>query len=396
MTRRLSLETRSIHGRLDDTEIPSEPIGPPLFQTASFAFESMEAMDEVIGDSTKGFAYSRLKNPTVDLLERTIADLETGEAGVAFASGMAAIHAAVTSIVASGDHIVAPRTLYGGTHALFTHVFPRFEIGVSFVPNGDLEAFRRAIRPRTKLVYAETITNPTLEVSDLPALAEIAHGQGLPLFVDSTLASPALCRPLELGADAVIHSASKYLGGHGDLIAGLVATNKDLARGMRKTNLLVGGSCAPFVAWLILRGLKTLGPRMTAHSANALEVARHLEQTEAAHAVRYPGLPSHETHSRAADLLERGFGGMVSFELPGGLAAAKRFCDALQVFKRAGSLGDTHSLALLPAMASHRSFSASELAAAGMSPGFIRLSIGLESVEDLKSDLDQAFAALHR
>lgn len=367
-------------------------MSPAIVQTSSFAFDSVEDLDAVASDSAKGYAYSRLKNPTVDHFEVAVADLEGAEEGVAFGSGMAAIHAAMLSRCVAGDHVVAPRSLYGGAHALFTHVFPQLNIDVTFVPNDDLDALERAIKKNTKVVYAETITNPTLEVADLKAQAEIAHRHGAILVVDSTLASPALCRPVEHGADLVIHSASKYLGGHGDLIAGVVVGPKSLMRPIRKMNLLVGGCCAPFVAWLVVRGIKTLRLRMQQHCDNALGVARYLRQRSDLDVVLYPGLPEHPSHARAGAQLDVGFGAMVSFVVPGGARAAEGFMDRLQLFERAGSLGDAHSLALLPALASHRSLSPAEREAAGMPEGFVRLSIGLEDLEDLCADLEQALA----
>lgn len=369
-------------------------MSPPIVQTSSFAFDSMADLDTVAGDSSKGYAYSRLKNPTVDHLEVAVADLEGAEEGVAFGSGMAAIHAAMLSLCSAGDHVVAPRTLYGGAHALFTHIFPQLNIDVTFVPNDDLDALERAMKKNTKVVYAETITNPTLEVADLKAQAEIAKRHRAAFVVDSTLASPALCRPIEHGADLVIHSASKYLGGHGDLIAGVVVGAKAHMRPIRKMNLLVGGCCAPFVAWLVVRGIKTLSIRMKQHCDNALGVAEFLRSRREIDVVHYPGLPDHPSYDRAKAQLDVGFGALVSFVVPGDLGRAQAALDRLQLFERAGSLGDAHSLALLPALASHRSFSSTEREAAGMPDGFVRLSIGLEDVEDLRADLAQALDAV--
>jgi methionine-gamma-lyase len=391
---RRGFSTRSVHVQVDAPPVSSHPVSPPIVQTSSFAFDSMSDLDAVAADSGKGYAYSRLKNPTVDHFEVAVADLEGAQEGVAFGSGMAAIHAAMLSLCSAGDHVVAPRTLYGGAHALFTHVFPRLNIDVTFVPNDDLEALERAIEKNTKVVYAETITNPTLEIADLKRQAEIAHRHGAAFVVDSTLASPALCRPIEHGADLVIHSASKYLGGHGDLIAGVVVGAKAHLRPIRKMNLLVGGCCAPFVAWLVVRGIKTLRIRMKQHCDNALGVAEFLRSRPEIEVVHYPGLTDHPSHERAKAHLDVGFGAMVSFVVPGGLNAARTVLDRLELFERAGSLGDAHSLALLPALASHRSFSIAEREAAGMPDGFVRLSIGLEDLDDLRSDLRQALNAL--
>jgi methionine-gamma-lyase len=382
--------TRSVHVHGTETDVETEAIAPPIVQTSSFGFESMESMDRVIGHSKRGHAYSRLTNPTVDLFERATADLEGAEEGVAFASGMAAIHGVLTTVLSAGDHLVAPRSVYGGSHALFTQLLPRFNVKTSFADTGDWTAMAAAITPQTKVLWVESITNPTLEVADLEAASALAKRTGLKLIVDSTLATPALVRPLEWGADVVIHSASKYLGGHGDLIAGVAVGAKDLMRPIRKSLLLAGGNCAPFVAWLVLRGIKTLSLRMERHCANALAVARHLAAHPEVERVRYPGLDA----PALVDRFLHGHGGaMVSCVLRGGDARAFRALDALRLFKRAGSLGDAHSLALLPSLASHRSLSVAERNDAGIPEGFVRLSIGLEDPEDLIEDLDRGLSA---
>lgn len=381
--------TRSVHVHGTDLDVQTEAISPPIVQTSSFGFESMESMDRVIGHSKRGYAYSRLTNPTVDLFERATADLEGAEEGVAFASGMAAIHGVMTTLLSAGDHVVAPRSVYGGSHALFTQMLPRFNVDTSFAKTGDLAAMEAAITPRTKVLYVESITNPTLEVADLAGASALAKRHGLTLVVDSTLATPALVRPIEHGADVVIHSASKYLGGHGDLIAGVAVGPKTLMRPLRKSLLLAGGNCAPFVAWLVLRGIKTLDLRMDKHCRNALTVARHLAEHSEVLEVRHPSL---DAPDRVASTLGGRGGAMVSFVLRGGDERAFRALDGLQLFKRAGSLGDAHSLALLPSLASHRSFSPREREDAGIPSGFVRLSIGLEDEADLLSDLDRGLS----
>ncbi|MEM6368665.1 MAG: aminotransferase class I/II-fold pyridoxal phosphate-dependent enzyme [Myxococcota bacterium] len=382
--------TRSVHVHGTELDVETEAIAPPIVQTSSFGFESMESMDRVIGHSKRGYAYSRLTNPTVDLFERATAELEGAEEGVAFASGMAAIHGVMTTLLSAGDHIVAPHSVYGGSHALFTQMLPRFNVETSFAQTGDLTAMEAAITSRTKILYIESITNPTLEVADLAGASALAKRHDLTLVVDSTLATPALIRPIEHGAEVVIHSASKYLGGHGDLIAGVAVGPKALMRPLRKSLLLAGGNCAPFVAWLVLRGIKTLDLRMEKHCRNALAVARHLAEHPQVRTVRYPTLDVPEqVHS---ELGGRG-GAMVSFVLEGGDERACRALNALRLFKRAGSLGDAHSLALIPSLASHRSFSPEERLDAGIPEGFVRLSIGLEDEADLLGDLDRALSA---
>jgi methionine-gamma-lyase len=393
MAERHGFSTRSIHVQGLEPTVVSEAISPPIVHTSSFAFQSVADLDAVVGDASKGYAYSRLTNPTVDLLERTVADLESGEEAVAFASGMAAIHGVLTTLMVAGDHMVAPRSVYGGAHALFTHVLPRLNIQTSFVDTGNLEAMEAAIRPQTKVLYVETITNPTLEVCDLKGAADLAQRHDLTLVVDSTLASPALCRPIEHGAHVVIHSASKYLGGHGDLIAGVAVGPRPLMRQTRKTLLLAGGCTAPFVAWLTLRGIKTLDLRMARHCANAQAVAASLRGHPRVKDVRFPGLAQHPDYERARRLMGDRCGAMVSFVVEGGHEAAVQAMDLLRLFKRAGSLGDAHSLVMIPALASHRSFSRKELDAAGIPEGFIRLSIGLEDAADLVSDLRRALDA---
>lgn len=343
-------------------------------------------------EGASGHVYSRLSNPTVATLEAAVADLEGAEAGLAFTSGMAAIHAALTGLLSAGDHVVAPRSVYGGTWVLLSEVLARFGVETTFVDNRDLDAWRAALRPNTRVVWAETIANPTLEVADLATLAALAHAGGALLVVDATFTTPYLCQPLALGADVAVHSASKYLGGHGDLLGGLILTSDALMRRIRPSAVEVGGVMAPFVAWLILRGLKTLGLRMERHTASALQVARALAEHPRVRRVLYPGLPGHPDHALAQRVLRRGFGGMVSIEVDGDLVAAKAVMNRLQLFLRAGSLGDAHSLALLPAATSHRKLSPPARAAAGISDGLIRLSVGLEDAEDLVQDLLQALS----
>jgi methionine-gamma-lyase len=384
--------TRAIHTALRQSATSSRPITVPIFQTASFDFERNDDVSAAIHDPEHSFMYSRLSNPTIDAVERAIADLEGAEAGVGFASGMAAINTAVLALSSAGDHLVAPSSMYGGTFALFRNVLSRLGLETTFVKNGDLGAIREAMRPTTKLVYTETIGNPALFVADIPRMAEIAHAHRAALVVDSTFASPYLCRPIEHGADIVVHSASKYLGGHGDLIAGVVVGNSEVMKRVRRTMIDLGGSMSPFVAWLILRGLKTLALRMDRHVASASRIAAHLERHPRVGRTIYPGLASHPQHEVAARLL-RGPGGMVAFEVAGDKRDGSRVMDALRVFKRAASLGDVHSLALQPATTSHRQLDEKELESAGISEGFIRLSIGLEDVDDLLEDLDSALSA---
>ncbi len=375
--------TRAVNAHLPKHQgVPSTPLAIPIYHTASFSFERAEEIGPAINSPDDSYSYSRLSNPTVAALENLLADLEGTGAGLAFASGMAAIHCALIHLLSQGDHVVAPAALYGGSFQVLRHILPRFGVETTFVDHHDLSAWRRALRPNTKIVYAETIGNPTLFVPDLAAIAEIAHGGGAKLLVDSTFATPYLCRPLELGADLVMHSASKFLGGHGDLVAGMLAGPKPTIDALRRTAIETGGIMAPFVAWLILRGLSTLSIRMDRHSSSALQIARWLEAHPRVRRVDYPGLPSHPNHAVARRQLGERFGGVLAFELPDRQTGA-RFVDRLRLIKRAASLGDVHSLIIQPSTTTHRQLSAPELREAHISEGFIRLAVGLEDPDDL-------------
>ena len=384
--------TRAIHTALRKPEHASRPISTPIYQTASFAFDDVDGMATTLAKPESGFMYSRVSNPTIDVLERTVADLEEAPAGIAFGSGMAAIHAAFLAVCGAGDHVVAARSLYGGTFALLKNVLSRIGVESTFVDATDAGAVKAAMRANTKLVYGETIGNPALVVTDIAALAEVAHAGGAKLVIDSTFASPWLCRPVTLGADVVVHSATKYLGGHGDVIAGVAAGSAELVAKMRRVLIDVGGMADPFSAWLVLRGIKTLSVRMERHCSNALAIARFLEKHPKVTKTIHPALASHPQHALAKRMLPRGGGGMVACELAGGRAAGLKAMERLQVFLRAGSLGDVHSLAMLPSATSHRQMSPAELAAAGISEGFLRLSVGLEDEADLIADLEGALA----
>lgn len=386
----LGFQTRSVHlGELASADVPSTPAAPPIVQTSGFAFESMESLEESF--SVPGsFHYSRVRNPTVDALERMMAELEGGEVACAYASGMAAVHGVLSALLRPGDRIVAPDRIYGGSHAFFHGFLADYGVTTTFVETRDLSAWRRALESPARVVFAETITNPTLEVVDLDAIAELSRAAGAELVVDATFTTPYLSRPLTQGADYVLHSATKYLGGHGDLLAGLVIGSEAKMRPVKRRLIETGGNLAPFVAWLVLRGLRTLGLRMERHSASALHVARFLAAHPGVETVYYPGLASHPDHARAMALFGDRGSGMVSMVVEGGFEAAKRVVNQLDLFARAGSLGDTHSLAVLPGMASHRHLGPEGLAAMGISPGFVRLSIGLEDPEDLVADLDRA------
>ncbi len=374
-----------------DHDLPGTPLNVPIVQTANFSFESAEVYAEVINERAPGYSYTRLGNPTVATFERALADLEGGEMAVAFASGMAAISAAIIAHVRAGDHIVSSNAIYGGTNGLFNHVVPAWGVEVTYVDTNDLAAVKGALRPSTRIVYAETIGNPTLRVPDLAALAALAHDAGALLLIDNTFASPYLCRPLEHGADLSIHSATKYVSGHADTIGGVVVGSAEHAEPVRKMAHLIGGVLAPFNAFLLCRGLKTLALRLDRACQTAQRLAEFLEGHPRIACVHYPGLASHPDHALAARQL-RGPGGMVAFEVAGGFEAAAKFQDSLRLIALAASLGECHTLVTHPASTTHRQYSPEERRASGITDGFVRLSAGLEDPEDLIADLRQALA----
>lgn len=361
----------------------------PIYQTSMWRFDSSDQFAEVIGDRQAGYVYSRgYGNPTVDAFETLIADLESTGAAFAFASGMAAIHAVVVDLARSGDRIVASRELYGGSYALFTTVLPRYGVTVDWVDPHQPDEVASAL-PGAALFYCETIANPALTVPDLAALAQRCQAAGVPSVVDNTFASPYLCNPAVLGFDYVLHSATKYIGGHSDLIGGVVCTSTERRATLRHTSIDLGGTMAPLEAWLCLRGLATLALRMEQHCRSALRLAEFLGGHPAVERVHYPGLPDHAGHAVARRQL-RGFGGMLAFEVAGGLQAGIRCCDALEVAWIGGSLGGTHTLVAHPASTTHRQLTPEARAGAGITDGLIRVSVGLEDVDDLLADFDTA------
>ncbi len=380
--------TRAIHTVHYHGGGKGQPIAFPLFQSSSFAFETAEDQESVATGREPGYAYSRASNPTTDALEQTIANLEGAEAATSFASGIGAVAAAILAVVESGQHILATEQIYGGTYGLLTRTLPRFNISHTFADATDLATFERAIRPETKLIWAETISNPTTSVLDIRALAEMAHAHGALLAVDSTFTSPYLARPLEDGADLVAHSATKYIGGHGDLIAGVVAGNHALVHKAHTMRVDFGACAGPLEAWLMLRGLKTLSLRMERHCANALGLARFLQEQPGVTRVHYPGLESHPQHALAKARMP-GFGGVLSFEVAGGKPAAYRVLNGLKMSLRSASLGDADTLVSHPASISHSGLSAEDRAKSGVTDGLIRVAIGLEDLPDIIADFDQ-------
>jgi len=381
--------TRAIHaGRLP---LPAErPLATPIWQTSTFVFDDAEHYADTLRQPRQGYVYSRYENPTTAALEATVADLEGAVEGLATASGMGAIATVLLSLAGTGDHVVAQRDLYGGSHSLLAHTAPRFGIEVDFVDAGDPDAVRAALRPATRAIYAETIANPTMTVADLPALAGAGAAAGIPLVVDNTVASPYLCRPLEHGADIVVHSATKYLGGHSDVVGGLALfADPERHAAAWRTMIELGASPDPFAAWLVLRGVKTLPLRMRAHGANARRLAELLDAHPKVARVYWPGLPGHPTARLAGELLD-GDPGLLSFDLEGGRAAGRRFIEATRVAKLAASLGSVETLVSHPASTTHRQFAPDALAAAGIGEGMVRVSVGLEDGADLAEDFTRA------
>jgi methionine-gamma-lyase len=382
--RRLGLSTRAIHTPPLPSG-PGEPVVGPIVASTTFAFERVSDLGAVIAEEEYGFTYARLRNPTVEELDAVVAALEGAEAARSFASGMAAISAALHSTLAAGDTLLLPHQLYGTTYQLVQSQLRPRGVEVVHLDVTDLAAWERPARVR----YVETMANPGFPLADLEALAG-TKGDGL-LIVDNTFASPVLCRPLELGADLVCESATKYLNGHHDAMGGVVAGSRELVEAARKHQVAVGSVLDPFPAFLVRRGLKTLTLRLERAGENALAVARFLEGHAKVASVLYAGLESYPQHELARRQLS-GFGGMLAFELAGGREAGERFMDALQLCGRATSLGGVDTVLHHPASTSHRQYSAEQLAAAGVSPGLLRLSVGCEDADDILADLEQALA----
>lgn len=396
MNPNVGLGTKAIHaGNVKDTQYGA--LTTPIYQTSTFVFDSCEQGGRRFAGQEGGYIYTRLGNPTVSVLENKVAALECGEACVAAASGMGAISSALWTIAGAGKHIVADGTLYGCTFALLNHGMSRYGVEVSFVDTSDLVAVKAALKENTCAVYLETPANPNLKIADIAAVAEIAHAYNpaIKVVCDNTFASPALQNPLTLGADVVVHSATKYLNGHGDVIAGFVVGKADFIGEVRMFGLkdMTGAVMDPFAAYLILRGLKTLEIRMERHCANAKAIAEFLDQHPAVEKVYYPGLKNHVGHDIAVRQM-KDFGGMLSFEVKGGRAAGTKLVNALHLITVAVSLGDAETLIEHPASMTHSTYTEEELAASGIPGGLIRLSAGLENAEDIIADLEQALAQL--
>jgi cystathionine gamma-lyase len=377
-------DTRAIHAG-QKPEPVTGAIMTPIYQTSTYVQRSP-------GDHT-GFEYSRTHNPTRHALEDCLASLEGGKHGIAFASGCAAT-TTIMHMLKAGDHVVCADDLYGGTYRLFTRVFREMGLGFTFVDVTNLEKFEAALEPETKMVWLESPTNPLLKICDIKAICDIAHSRGIPVVVDNTFMSPVFQQPLALGADLVVHSVTKFINGHSDVVGGIVVTNDDTAHEkLRFLQNSIGAVPGPMDCWLVLRGVKTLGVRMREHQRNAMEIAKYLEAHPAVSKVIYPGLESHPQHELAKRQMS-GFGGMISFELKGGLEASREFLEAVRIFALAESLGGVESLIEHPAIMTHASVPKEVREAIGITDGLVRISVGIESLEDLLADLDQAFAKL--
>lgn len=422
-----SFETKQIHsGAEPDPATGARAV--PIYQTTSFVFRDTEHAAALFSLAEPGNIYTRIHNPTQDVFEQRIAALEGGVAAVALASGQAAETLAILTLARSGDHIVSSTSLYGGTYNLFRHTLPRFGIEVSFVDDpDDIDAWRAAVRPNTKALFAETLGNPRGNVLDVRAVADAAHDAGVPLIVDNTVPTPYLLRPIEHGADVVVHSATKFLGGHGTTIGGVVVdagtfdfgahaerfedfhTPDPSYHGLRywpdlgpsafavklRVQLLrdLGPALSPHSAFLLLQGVETLSLRLERHTSNALELARWLERRDEVAAVHYPGLESNRWYEAGRRYLPRGTGAVLSFELRDGVEAGKRFVDAVELFSHLANIGDVRSLIIHPASTTHSQLDEAQLTATGTAPGLLRLSVGLENIDDLKADLETGFRA---
>ncbi|MDR7868875.1 MAG: homocysteine synthase [Sporomusaceae bacterium] len=420
----LRFDTLAVHGGQEpDPTTGSRAV--PIYQTTSYVFNDTEHAANLFALKEFGNIYTRLMNPTTDVFEKRIAALEGGVGALAFASGHAAISAAIFNIAEAGEEIVSSSTLYGGTYNMFAYTLPRLGIKVKFVDPRDPENFRKAITPKTKALYAETIGNPKIDVLDIEKVAAVAHENDIPLIIDSTFATPYLCRPVEFGADIVVHSATKFIGGHGTSMGGVVVDSGkfDWANGkfpllsepdpsyngLRYTEALgplafiirlrtqilrdLGAAVSPFNSFLFLQGLETLPLRMERHSANALAVARYLAGHQLVEWVSYPGLPGHPDHKLAGKYLPKGAGAILTFGIKGGLEAGKKFIDALKLFSLLANVGDAKSLVIHPASTTHSQLTPAQRASAGAPDELIRLSLGLEDAADLIADLEQALVA---
>lgn len=419
--RKFGIETLCLHaGQIPDAATGAR--AAPIYQTTSFVFDSADHAASLFNLQTFGNVYSRISNPTVAVFEERMAALEGGRAALAAATGQAAEVVALLTLVQAGDHIVSASTLYGGTHTLLGVNLKKLGVETSFVDPDDPENFRRALRPNTKLLYAETLGNPLINIVDIEALAGVAHEAGIPLVIDNTVPSPYLCRPFDWGADIVVHSATKYLGGHGTTMGGAIVesgkfpwdngkfpemvepspgyhgvrfyeTFGDFGYTMKARMEIMrtfGPALSPLNAWLLLQGIETLPVRMDRHCANALAVARFLQDHRQVAWVNYPGLPGSKYHALAQKYLPKGASGLLNFGVKGGAGAGERFIEAAQFMSHLANIGDAKTLIIHPASTTHRQMSEEEQLKAGVLPDMVRMSVGIESLDDILWDIDQA------
>jgi methionine-gamma-lyase len=389
--RRDGFQTRLIHEDSDLNE--THAVTPPIWQTSTFSADSPEHFIELAKAAHPAEFYTRYGNPTHAQVERLISSLEGGEAALVTASGMGAIFAAVMCLLQQGDHVVAQRNLYGGTASLFENLLPRWGINVTFVDNTDAEAFARAVQPETKLIYTETPTNPVMSLTDLSAVSDIARARGILTMTDNTFASPINQRPIEHGIDVSLHSATKYIGGHSDVTAGVIVGTREFVERAWSFGIVAGASLSPFDSWLLLRGLRTLGLRVERHNLNALALARFLESHKQVARVNYPGLESHPQHALARRQMD-GFTGVLSVEVAGGYAAAEKLCTSLRLGKYAASLGGYETLVVHPAAMWAKTLTAEQRALMGVGDNLVRVSVGLEDERDLVADFARALDSL--
>ncbi len=417
-------ETIAIHGGFN-TDPTTKAVAVPIYQTSSFSFDNSEHAANLFALKEMGNIYTRIMNPTQDVVEQRIAQLEGGVGALALASGMSATTLAILNITKSGDHVVTSSHLYGGTYNLFNVTLRRLGIDFSLVEPDDLTAVQAAVRPNTRLIFCETIGNPRIDVANISALADIAHKNGIPLVIDNTFASPYLCRPFDFGADIIVHSATKFLGGHGTTIAGVIVDSgkfnwdngkfpelvepdesyhgisyvRDVGAAAyiikARVQLLrdMGPAIAPFNAFLLIQGIETLALRMERHCQNTLAVANYLEQHPNVEWVQYPGLPSSPSYENAQRYLPRGQGAILTFGIKGGVQAGTKFIDNLKLFKNLANVGDAKSLVIHPASTTHQQLSEADQIKAGVLPNLVRLSIGIERLDDIIADLDSALEA---
>jgi methionine-gamma-lyase len=388
----VGFSTKSVHSGEELCPLTGS-ITTPIYQTANFGFTDLDSLKRVFADHSKGYFYTRYSNPTLEAIEKKLADVMGAQKALVFSSGMAALTTAILSLVSSGDHIVSAFDIYGGTVNFFVNVLPRYGVTVDLIETTDAGRLAESIRPNTKLIFFESPTNPLLKLMDIREVTKIGKKRGITTFMDNTFATPFNQRPIEMGIDLVMHSATKYLGGHSDLIGGVVAGGGKLMREVMSSRYVFGGIPDPQSAWLLMRGVKTLKVRMEAHNQNGMQVAQFLENHPRVDRVYYPGLKSHPQHELAKNQM-KGFGGMVSFEVTEGNDALDQFLTRLRICQLAVSLGGIESLICPPSLTTHRRLSKSERIRAGIKDNLLRLSVGIEDPQDLIDDLDQALSAI--